>query len=382
MDFFSEMDDTAYTQFIEDVIQKKPLTDDMLRALLSVTDPDSLQKMFDAAVRVKEHYFQNNVYLYSFVYFSTYCKNQCTFCYYNAKNNIERYRITPEELRSMCRQLRDEGVHMIDLTMGEDPYFHQAPDRLVEFVRIAKETTGLPVMVSPGVIDKAFIEALQSAGADFFALYQETYQKELYEKLRAGQSFEARCQARLDAKAAGLCIEDGILTGFSKMKLAGDAAIRPSLSDDIESAVVSVRGMQAADPDQVRVMTFEPQPGTPLAETSQASDLTELKVIAVLRFVFPDRLIPASLDVAGLPGMVDRLNAGANVVTSIISADSKLDGVVNFDRDVSPNERKRDARSVIEKLGEMGLVPGSRESFEAYLNRRKSDSKRSLNDCC
>ncbi|MDR0768213.1 MAG: methylornithine synthase PylB [Methanosarcinales archaeon] len=371
-DFFSRMDDAKYNQFIDDIISKKPLTDDMIREMLSITDRDSLKKMSDAAVFVKNQYFGNSIYLYSFVYFSTYCKNQCSFCYYNSKNKIDRYRVTPEELRRMCEELKDEGVHMIDLTMGEDPHFHDAPEKLLEFVRTAKEITGLPVMVSPGVVDNDFIKALAAEGADFFALYQETYQKELYGKLRIGQSFEERIQARSSAKVAGICIEDGILTGFSKMKLSSGEPINPSVSDDIESAIVSIRGMQEADPDQVRVMTFEPQPGTPLAETAQASDLMELKVISILRFVFPDRLIPASLDVAGIPGMVDRLNAGANVVTSIISADSKLEGVVNFDRDVSLNERKRDAKSVIEKLHEMGLERGSQESFESYLNRNKT----------
>ena len=365
------MDDIQYAQFIEDVISKKSLTDDTIRSLLSVTDSNGLKKMFEAAVSVKEHFFGKDVYLYSFVYFSTYCKNQCTFCYYNSKNKIDRYRITPEELRRMCEELKDEGVHMIDLTMGEDPHFHDTPENLLEFVRIAKEVTGLPVMVSPGVVNNDFIQALKENGADFFALYQETYQKELYEKLRVGQSFEERIQARNNAKKAGICIEDGLLTGFSKIKLSDGTPVTPSVADDIESAIVSIRGMQKADPDQVRVMTFEPQPGTPLSETPQAPGLMELKVISVLRFVFPDRLIPASLDVAGIPGMVDRLNAGANVVTSIISADSKLEGVVNFDRDVSLSERQRDAKSVIKKLHEMGLSRGSQESFEDYLNRNK-----------
>jgi methylornithine synthase len=370
MDF--KMNDAELNMFIEDVIQKKPITDEMIREMLSITDKKSLQKMYFAASKVREHFFSKNIYMYSFVYFSTYCKNKCTFCYYNAANKIDRYRLTPEELRSMCIQLKDEGVHMIDLTMGEDPHFHNHPKNLLEFVRITKEVTGLPVMISPGVADDDFIKALKEAGADFFALYQETYQKELYEKLRAGQSFEERVHARNTAKKIGMCIEDGLLTGFSKMKMSNGENINPTTTDDIESAIISIRGMQKADPDQVRVMTFEPQPGTPLAETIQASDLMELKVISVLRFVFPDRLIPASLDVAGIDGMVLRINAGANVVTSIISSGSKLEGVVNFDRDVSLEERKRDAKSVIERLKEMGLQPGSQKEFEAYLKRNQS----------
>ena len=372
MDFFSKMDNGDYQQFIDDIIQKKPLTDETIRELLSMTDDGSLQKMFSAAAKVREHYFSNNIYLYSFVYFSTYCKNKCAFCYYNAANKIDRYRITSEELRSMCADLKNEGVHMIDLTMGEDPHFHNHPENLLEFVRITKETTGLPVMISPGVVNDAFISDLKAAGTDFFALYQETYQKNLYEKLRVGQSFEDRIHARNSAKAAGICIEDGLLTGFSKIKTADGVPVNPSVADDIESAIASIRGMQKADPDQVRVMTFEPQPGTPLAETVQASGLMELKIISVLRFVFPDRLIPASLDVAGIDGMVDRLNAGANVVTSIISADSKLEGVVNFDRELSLNERQRDAKSVIDRLKTMGLQSGRQEDFEKYLNREKT----------
>ena len=372
MDFFSKMNETELNTFIEDITQKKPVTDEMIREMLSITDKASLQKMYFAASKVREHFFSKNIYMYSFVYFSTYCKNKCTFCYYNASNKIDRYRLTPEELRSMCIQLKDEGVHMIDLTMGEDPHFHNDPDNLLEFVRLAKELTGLPVMVSPGVINDDFIKALKKAGADFFALYQETYQKELYEKLRAGQSFDGRVHARNTAKNVGMCIEDGLLTGFTKMKMSNGEKINPTVADDIESAIVSIRGMQKADPDQVRVMTFEPQPGTPLAKTIQASDLMELKVISVLRFVFPDRLIPASLDVAGIDGMVLRINAGANVVTSIISSGSKLEGVVNFDRDVLLEERKRDAKSVAERLKEMGLQPGSQKEFDAYLKRHLS----------
>ena len=98
----------------------------------------------------------------------------------------------------------------------------------------------------------------------------------------------------------------------------------------------------------------------------------ELKIISVLRLMFPDRLIPASLDVAGIEGMVERLNAGANVVTSIISADSPLEGVVNFDKDVALCERQRDAKSVIRRLETMGMARASAADFEAYLNRRRA----------
>ena len=45
----------------------------------------------------------------------------------------------------------------------------------------------------------------------------------------------------------------------------------------------------------------------------------------MLRLAFSDRLIPASLDVEGLEGLQLRLDAGANVVTSLIAPGCRAD---------------------------------------------------------
>ena len=45
---------------------------------------------------------------------------------------------------------------MIDLTMGEDPYYYEDPNRFVELVQMVKEELGLPIMISPGVMDNAY----------------------------------------------------------------------------------------------------------------------------------------------------------------------------------------------------------------------------------
>ena len=357
------MTDEDVCRFADEIISGKMLSEDEIRSILKTEDPESLRKLYLAARTVRDHFFSNKVFLYSFVYFSTYCRNKCAFCYYRTDNKISRYRLTPDDLRDMCRRIRNEGVHMIDLTMGEDPHFRNHPENLVEFVRIAKEESGLPVMVSPGVIDDGFIRLLKEAGADFFALYQETHDRDLFKALRTGQDFDERAHARTAAKFAGLCIEDGILSGTGRTP-----------EEEIDADTASILAMIPQNPDQVRAMTFEPQPGTPLEKQVQAPYLYELKIISALRLVFPDRLIPASLDVAGIPGMVERLNAGANVVTSIIAADSSLEGVVNFDKDVGLYERQRDAASVIAKLHEMNMVPGTQAEFEDYL-RKSSERK-------
>ena len=341
----------------QDIINGHQLTDEQVRELLLLTSEEDILKLHYLARKVRDNFFGNKVFLYSFVYFSTYCRNNCTFCYYDRCNEIERYRLNLEEIRSIARAVNSDSIHMVDLTMGEDPYFHNEPEKFVDIVRAVKEETGLPIMISPGVMDDRTLSSLHEAGADFLALYQETHDRKLYRKLRTGQSFEERLHARVFAKEKGYCIEDGILTG---------------VGNDIESTIESLRGMQKSQPDMVRVMTFVPQEGTPLEELTQESSLSELKIISVLRLIFPDKLIPASLDLEGIDGMVQRLNAGANVVTSIIPSDCSLEGVVNYDRELE--ERDRDPKSVIIRLRTMGMEPASQDDFMKILAKsaRKS----------
>ncbi|WP_440952812.1 methylornithine synthase PylB [Methanococcoides sp. FTZ1] len=349
---FENMDNKDLENYAEKIIAGSQLSDDDIRSLLETGSPDEIEKLHYVARHIRDHFFGNKVFMYSFVYFSTHCKNKCAFCYYRNSNEIERYRLDPEDIRKICQVIKTEGVHMVDLTMGEDPHFHNKPERLAEIVRIVKEEVGKPIMVSPGVVDDDTLELLKENGANFLALYQETYDMELYRQLRVDQSFEGRINSRNHAKKMGYCVEDGIL-----------AEVEP----DTESMLISLRGLATSNPDMVRVMTFLPQQGTPLEGKEVKGCDSELKIISILRLMYPEKLIPASLDLEGIDGMVHRLNAGANVVTSIISSNSSLEGVVNYDREHA--ERDRDVRSVVARLKTMGMEPAQQSEFEKLLGR-------------
>ena len=349
---FDKMDQNGLEDYAEQIISGSEISDENIRAMLQISDPDEIDKLHYVARHIRDNFFGNKVFMYSFVYFSTHCKNNCAFCYYNRENDIDRYRLTLEDIKKICQVLKAEEIHMVDLTMGEDPYFHNNPERLVELVRTVKEEVGKPIMVSPGVVDNETLMLLKENGADFLALYQETYDKELFGKLRVEQSFEERINSRNHAKRIGYCVEDGILT-----------AVEP----DIESTLISLRGLGTSNPDMVRVMTFLPQKGTPLEGKDVEGSEAELKIISILRLMYPNLLIPASLDLEGIDGMVHRLNSGANVVTSIISSNSTIEGVVNYDREHA--ERDRDVKSVIKRLKMMGMEPAEQSDFEKLLGQ-------------
>jgi methylornithine synthase len=309
--------------------------------------------VFAAAREARAQSFGDAVFLYGFVYFSTYCRNECAFCFYRADNDESpRYRKSLDEVVAICRDLAGSGVVLLDLTMGEDPVIHDDPQYagLLELVAAVRERSGLPVMVSPGVVPDEVLAGLRARGADWYALYQETHSPELYERLRTGQPFAARVAARRAARRAGLLVEDGILTGI------GDT--------DVDRAC-SIATMREAAWEQVRVMTFVPQAGTPLADVPSAGDEAELLTIATMRLAMPPSLIPASLDVDGIRGLERRLNAGANVVTSIVPPTVGLAGVSQAELDI--DEGQRTVASVLPRLARLGLRPGTVAEYRAWL---------------
>ncbi len=329
-----------------------PLTEAELEALLSARGDDAAA-VFAAAREARTRTSGTSIFLYGFVYFSTFCRNECTFCFYRSSNSQSpRYRKSLSEVVSICEGLASSGVVLLDLTMGEDPAIHTSAGYrgLLEMVGAVSTTAGLPVMVSPGVVPDDVLAGLRARGAEWYALYQETHTTELYERLRPGQPYKARSAARRAARRAGLLVEDGLLTGI------GDTAA---------DRAHSISTMRAAGWEQVRVMTFVPQAGTPLATVQPAGDEAELLTIAVMRLVMPYALIPASLDVDGIRGLERRLNAGANVVTSIVPPTVGLAGVSQAELDI--DDGYRTVAEVLPHLAGLGLEAGSAADYRAWL---------------
>ncbi len=96
----------------------------------------------------------------------------------------------------------------------------------------------------------------------------------------------------------------------------------------------------------------------------------------MLRIIFPGKLIPASLDVEGLGGLKRRLEAGANVVTSIVPPHAGLVGVVHSSLDIE--EARRTPESVFPILKECGLQAASLEEYRKWIRKQKKEKKEEI----
>lgn len=330
---------------------------DEIKYLISLSDPEEINLLYKAARNVRTRHFGDRIFLYGFLYFSTFCRNDCRFCQYRQSNKtIHRYRKTHSQILTAAKEMAAAGVHLIDLTMGEDPELYSSDgfEQFIDIIKTVQNKTKLPVMISPGTLpDKVLIE-LAHEGVTWYALYQETHNKELYKNLRHGQIFKKRLAKKKLAKNLGMLIEEGILTGVGET------------IDDLADSIIWMRDF---DVDQARVMTFVPQTDTPMAQIMPQNNLMELIIIAVMRLVLPDRLIPASLDVGGLDGLKARLDAGANVVTSIVPPQKGLTGVANHSLDIENS--RRTLHHILPILKICGLAPASSEEYLDWTDNRQ-----------
>ena len=319
-------------------------------------DGARMDRLFALARAEREKVFGNKVFMYGFVYFSTFCKNNCNFCYFRKSNAIKRYRKTKDEILDIAKELVESGVNLVDLTMGEDALYHaEGFATVLEIVKEIKETLGVPVMLSPGVMDPVLVEKFAELGTDWYALYQETHNQALFKRMRVDQDYYERMACKLYAKEKGMLIEEGLLVGIGE-----------TYADIADSLMV----MGEIGASQIRVMSFIPQVGSPMEKTATPNRNLELKVIALMRILYPHTLIPASLDVDGIKGLESRMNAGANVVTSIIPPRIGLMGVAQSEMDV--DDGGRTAKEAIEILDGMALETASTAEYMAYLEKLRN----------
>ena len=358
--------DLNLTEILDHLLNGHCVEKNDIKYLLKLSEPEKISLLFEAAQNARTLHFGNKIFLYGFLYFSTHCRNNCRFCQYRQSNKmLPRYRKTESEIIAAAKEMSDAGVHLIDLTMGEDPELYSSDEsgfeQFISMIKTVQNETKLPVMISPGTLPDKVLMEVADAGVTWYACYQETHNKILFKDLRQGQGFKKRLAKKQLAKNLGMLIEEGILTGVGETM------------DDIADSIIWMRDFCV---DQARIMTFVPQTDTPMANTMSQNNLIELIIIAVMRLVLPDRLIPASLDVGGLDGLKARLNAGANVVTSIVPPQKGLAGVANHSLDIEDSRRTLDHILPIVKT--CGLEPAMVEDYLAWITGRQKASGRSF----
>ena len=177
---------------IDGIIEKaklcKGLTHREASALLACTLPDKVQAIFELAEKVKKEFYGNRIVLFAPLYLSNYCINSCVYCPYHRQNkHMPRKKLTQEEIAKEVIALQDMGHKRLAIESGEDPVM--APiEYILESIRTIYSINHrngairrVNVNIAATTVDN--YRKLKAANIGTYILFQETYNKESYEKL-------------------------------------------------------------------------------------------------------------------------------------------------------------------------------------------------------
>ena len=300
---------------------ERDLTDEDFAYLLErELTKDEEDYLYASADEVRKSVYGNDVYLRGLIEFTNYCKNDCLYCGIRRSNkNAERYRLTEDDIFDCCIKGYELGFRTFVLQGGEDPYF--TDERVCDLVRRIKEKfPDCAVTLSIGEKERASYQSYFDAGADRYLLRHETADPEHYAMLHPSDlSAEHRQKCLYDLKEIGYQVGCGIMVGSPYQKT--------------KHIIKDIRFMQRLQPHMIGIGPFIPHHDTPFAGEAAGTLKDTLKLLSILRLVFPDVLLPATTALGTIHplGREMGIKAGANVVMPNLSPTATREKYLLYD---------------------------------------------------
>ncbi len=163
---------------------KTRLSLDEMAALLSVTDRDLLEEIFDAARQLKKTIYGNRIVLFAPLYIGNKCVNSCKYCGFRCNNDkIERQTLTDDELRAEVTVLLNNGHKRLVIDYGEHPdYDADVIAAAVQTIYSVKTERGSirRVNVNCAPLDVEGYRKMRAVGIGTYQIFQETYHRPTY----------------------------------------------------------------------------------------------------------------------------------------------------------------------------------------------------------
>lgn len=179
-------------------------------ALLSPSAQSYLEQIARTARNITLARFGRTILLYTPLYLSNECTNECVYCGFNRRQAFPRKTLSVEEAIREAQILSRAGFGHLLLVAGEAPrivdlsYLEQVVNAL------SRDFASISIEIQPFGLE--MYERLSRAGVDGLALYQETYDEEIYAKMHP-RGPKSDFTFRLNA------IESGAKAGFRRVNL-------------------------------------------------------------------------------------------------------------------------------------------------------------------
>ena len=177
---FDARDKEASREELSAIIAKEHIDRVDYLKLLSSDGMDILELMARRARDLTEKYFGKVVLLYAPLYLADYCTNGCVYCGYSAVNKpLSRKKLDLVEMEAEMIALKNAGFDSVLLLTGGDRV-KSSVGYIAEAVHLGRKYFSEVILEIYALTTEEY-RMVQAAGASGLTLYQETYDRDLYD---------------------------------------------------------------------------------------------------------------------------------------------------------------------------------------------------------
>lgn len=301
-------------------------------------DNDTTQYLRNKAVSTVTKVTGHGIFVRGLIEISNYCHNNCYYCGLRRDNlNIQRYRLTDDEIVNSCIKGYNMGLRTFVLQGGEDFIF--TDNRLVALITTIKsQCPEAAITLSLGERSHESYLKLYESGVSRYLLRHEAANDNLYTSLHPT---DMSLDKRLD------CINSLLTIGYQ----IGIGMMIGAPNQTIDHLVDDLLFIERLKPHMIGIGPFIPQCDTPFGN-HKAGDLElTLKIIAILRLMHPNALIPATTALATLSndGHILGILSGANVIMPNITPARARGKYAIYDNKAYTNSQSAEGLDILEQ---------------------------------
>lgn len=281
------VDNGAFEDVLAKSMAKHALSVEETAVLLRASQPEQVERLFEAARELKRRVYGNRIVLFGPLYIGNECVNDCVYCGFR-KSNRQSHRRTldTDELRRQVEALVQKGQKRLILVFGEHPRYDA--EFIADSVRTVYETTVghgeiRRVNINAAPMDEAGYRTVKDAGIGTYQIFQETYHHDTYAACHPAGTRKADYLYRLDGlnRAMDAGVDDvgiGALFGLYDWRFEVLGLVRHALF---------LQERYNVGPHTISFPRLQPAHNVHLDERWLVDDEDFKRLVAVLRLAVP-----------------------------------------------------------------------------------------------
>ena len=326
------------TEIVSKLHQTGDLSDGELKLLIETDDKAAAELLKKYADETRRKFYGDKVFLRGLIEISSYCRNDCLYCGIRRSNrDADRYRLSREDILACCENGYEMGFRTFVMQGGEDMYF--SDEVIVPLIaEIREKYPDCAITLSLGERSYESYKRMKEAGADRYLLRHEAASEELYKKLHPSEmSLRNRKECLFALRELGYQVGAGFMVGAPFQT-----------TDDI---IADLRFLQELRPQMIGIGPFVPHHSTPFADEKRGTLELTLRLLGILRLLFPNVLLPATTALGTIApnGRELGLMTGCNVVMPNLSPVKVRKKYDLYDNKICTGEEAAECRGCLQR---------------------------------